>query len=75
MGGDAAPDARPAHLQLVFVHPGRAAGDRRVELARDGDRYRGEVVLEPGVAWRVVLESERWRMAGLAFQPAGDAGP
>jgi len=75
-GGEGMQDARPSRLLLVFVHPGRAAGDRRVELLHEGDRYAGDVALDPGVAWRVVLESERWRLADLAIKaPRGAAAP
>jgi len=69
-GGGSAPDARPARLLLVFVHPGRAAADRRVELRREGEGYAGEVSVDARVAWRLVLESDRWRLGDLALKPA-----
>lgn len=56
----------PDRLRLRFVHPTRAGEDRMVFLARDAaGTYSAPVAgLAPG-RWRVILETEQWRLAAL----------
>lgn len=64
-----------ALLRIRLVHPGRSGADRTAVLARvsaepDGSsaEYRGAweeaTALRSPVAWRVVLEGEKWRLDG-----------
>ena len=64
-GGDAA-DASPPSLRLRVAHPTRAGEDRVAVLAHAGERrYVGRVDPIGEGRWRVIVETERWRLAPL----------
>lgn len=78
--GDAA-EAAPAALRVRFVHPTRAGEDRVAMLpATGGGRYEGRVAPLADGRWRVIVETDHWRLPStaattpirdLAIAPAG----
>ena len=65
-GGDGDPDARPASLRLRLAHPTRAGNDRATVLAAVGEgRYRGHVDPIGEGRWRVIVETDRWRLPAV----------
>lgn len=64
-GGGADPEARPPELRFMLAHPTRAGEDRVAMLAPAGDgRYTGRVAPVPAGRWRVIVETDRWRLPG-----------
>jgi hypothetical protein len=60
------PDARPPTLRLRLAHPTRAGEDRATVLVAEGDgRYAGRVAPLDGGRWRVIVETDRWRLPGV----------
>lgn len=65
-GGGGEPDASPPSLSLRVAHPTRAGEDRVAVLARAGaGRYTGRVAPLAEGRWRVIVETERWRLPPL----------
>ena len=62
----AEPEARPASLRFRLAHPTRAGEDRAAMLVPAGPgRYTGRVPpVHPG-RWRVIVETDRWRLPGV----------
>ena len=60
------PEARPASLRFRLAHPTRAGEDRAAMLVPAGPgRYTGRVTpVHPG-RWRVIVETDRWRLPGV----------
>jgi hypothetical protein len=59
------PDAHPPTLRLRLAHPTRAGADRATVLVQDGEgRYVGRVAPGDG-RWRVIVETDRWRLPGV----------
>jgi hypothetical protein len=57
------PEARPAAIRLSLTHPTRAGQDRRAELVRGPDgRYAGRIEPAPPGRWRVIVETDAWRL-------------
>jgi hypothetical protein len=73
-GGGDAPDAHPPSLRLRLAHPTRAGDDRAAVLARVGEgRYRGRVEPLDAGRWRVIVETDRWRLPPVeARAPIGE---
>ena len=79
-GGGDDPDAAPPSLRLRLAHPTRAGEDRAAVLVpAGGRRYTGRVEPLDAVRWRVIVETERWRLpatdarapiAGVRLEPA-----
>lgn len=69
-GGDSAV-ARPLGVRLVLAHPTRAGDDHRAELSRSPDgSYVGRVAaLAPG-RWRVIVETDVWRLPAAELDGA-----
>lgn len=60
--GDAA-DVAPAALRLRLAHPTRAADDRAATLTPVAPgRYAGRVPAPAPGRWRVIVETDRWRL-------------
>ena len=60
------PDARPPTLRLRLAHPTRAGEDRATVLVAEGDgSYAGRVAPADGGRWRVIVETDRWRLPGV----------
>lgn len=60
------PDALPPTLRLRLAHPTRAGEDRATVLVAAGEgRYTGRVALVEGGRWRVIVETDRWRLPGV----------
>jgi len=59
-------DARPASLRFRLAHPTRAGEDRAAMLTPAGPgRYAGRVTpVHPG-RWRVIVETDRWRLPAV----------
>ena len=78
---DGAAEAAPAALRVRFVHPTRAGEDRVALLPASGaGRYEGRVVPLADGRWRVIVETDHWRLPStaattpiraLAIAPAG----
>jgi hypothetical protein len=71
----AAPDDL-AGLQLMLLHPARAAQDRSLRMRRDGAQWRGQTLPWPaGQSWDVELaDTDRhWRLKGRIGQDAREA--
>ena len=63
-GGGGEADAAPPSLRLRIAHRTRAVEDRVAILARAGEgRYVGRVDPVGDGRWRVIVETERWRLA------------
>lgn len=59
-------DARPASLRFRLAHPTRAGEDRAAMLTPEGPgRYVGRVAPVPPGRWRVVVETDRWRLPSV----------
>ena len=67
LGGDGAdPQARPPVIRLWLAHPTRAGEDRAATLVRAGEgRYEGRVPPLPAGRWRVIVETDAWRLPGV----------
>ena len=66
LSGDAAAVAQAASLQLTLSHPTRAGHDVHATLARVGPgRYAGAIAAPPAGRWRVIVESDRWRLPAV----------
>jgi uncharacterized protein len=68
--------APPARLSLYLRHAANAAGDRKLELARDESIYLGVTDLAAGrYEVEVVPSDESWRLGGLFYEDRGFEGP
>lgn len=56
----------PDRIQLSITHPTRAGKDRRLWLARAGDRYVGDIRGLPAGHWKLSVEdaAASWRLVG-----------
>lgn len=60
------PDALPSTLRLRLAHPTRAGEDRATVLVAAGEgRYAGRIAPVAGGRWRVIVETDRWRLPGV----------
>lgn len=65
-GGGTDPQARPPVVRLWLAHPTRAGEDRAATLVRAGEgRYEGRVPPLPAGRWRVIVETDAWRLPGV----------
>ena len=61
-----AADALPPTLRLRLAHPTRAGEDRSTVLVAAGQgRYTGRIAPVEGGRWRVIVETDRWRLPGV----------
>ena len=64
--GSAEPAAAPASIRVRFVHPTRAGADRVAMLpATGGGRYAGRVEPLAEGRWRVMVETDDWRLPAV----------
>ena len=60
------PEARPPTLRLRLAHPTRAGDDRATVLVAEGEgRYAGRLAPVDAGRWRVIVETDRWRLPGV----------
>ena len=61
-----APEARPASLRFRLAHPTRAGEDRAATLVPSAPgRYAGRVTPVHAGRWRVIVETDVWRLPGV----------
>ncbi len=61
-----APEARPASLRFRLAHPTRAGEDRAATLVPSAPgRYTGRVTPVHAGRWRVIVETDVWRLPGV----------
>lgn len=64
--GDDQALAQTASLQLTLSHPTRAGFDHHATLARVAPgRYAGSIAAPAAGRWRVIVESDRWRLQAV----------
>ncbi len=63
---------QPPTLKVTLSHPTRAGMDQQLLLKRNGDVYRGEMLLPASGHWLVLVEDEAksWRIMGSVILPA-----
>ncbi len=63
---------QPPALNVTLSHPTRAGMDQQALLKRNGDVYRGEMLLPASGHWLVLVEDEAktWRIMGSVMLPA-----
>jgi hypothetical protein len=64
-------DASPQVLHLLLAHPTRAGSDVQATLRRTAQgRYAGAIAPPAPGRWRLIVESDRWRLPAAAIDGA-----